>query len=41
MNASTKEPIGTMISQAFKKEGVRWMFRGWLPAWIRLSPNTM
>ncbi|KDE08607.1 hypothetical protein MVLG_01069 [Microbotryum lychnidis-dioicae p1A1 Lamole] len=41
MNASAHEPISTIISRSFKTEGVRWMFKGWTPAWIRLSPNTI
>ena len=31
----------TVISRAFKTEGATWLFKGWTPAWIRLSPNTI
>ncbi|GAA6020526.1 hypothetical protein JCM10207_000031 [Rhodosporidiobolus poonsookiae] len=41
MNASGNVSIGGIITQSFKTEGVRWMFKGWTPAWIRLSPNTI
>ncbi|WWD21559.1 hypothetical protein CI109_106045 [Kwoniella shandongensis] len=33
-------PIG-LITQSLKLEGPRFLFKGWLPAWIRLTPNTI
>ena len=30
-----------VIGRAFKTEGLTWLFKGWTPAWIRLSPNTI
>ncbi|GFZ47766.1 Dicarboxylate carrier 1 [Saitozyma sp. JCM 24511] len=30
-----------LLAENFKKEGPRFLFRGWLPAWIRLTPNTI
>ncbi|GAA5932876.1 hypothetical protein JCM1841_004622 [Sporobolomyces salmonicolor] len=41
MNASSSASVGSVIAHAFKHEGIRWMFKGWTPAWIRLSPNTI
>ncbi|BGP66437.1 hypothetical protein NBRC10512_002497 [Rhodotorula toruloides] len=41
MNASGSSSIGSVISHSFKTEGMSWMFKGWTPAWIRLSPNTI
>ncbi|GAA6060636.1 hypothetical protein JCM10212_006387 [Sporobolomyces blumeae] len=41
MNASTSSSVSAVIAQSFKNEGLRWMFKGWTPAWIRLSPNTI
>ncbi|GAA5917239.1 hypothetical protein JCM6882_005539 [Rhodosporidiobolus microsporus] len=41
MNASGQASISGIISHSFKTEGMSWMFKGWTPAWIRLSPNTI
>ncbi|GJN94786.1 hypothetical protein Rhopal_007878-T1 [Rhodotorula paludigena] len=41
MNASGNASIGSVIATSFKNEGMSWMFKGWTPAWIRLSPNTI
>lgn len=41
MNAAGSEPTTTVIARAFKNEGMTWLFKGWTPAWIRLSPNTI
>ncbi|ORY55553.1 mitochondrial carrier domain-containing protein [Leucosporidium creatinivorum] len=41
MNAAGSEGVVSVITRSFKTEGVTWMFRGWTPAWIRLSPNTI
>lgn len=41
MNAAGSTPTLTVISRAFKTEGATWLFKGWTPAWIRLSPNTI
>ncbi|KAL8291649.1 hypothetical protein RQP46_001907 [Phenoliferia psychrophenolica] len=41
MNAAGKESTMAVIGRAFKTEGLTWLFKGWTPAWIRLSPNTI
>ncbi|KAK4703850.1 hypothetical protein P7C70_g2364, partial [Phenoliferia sp. Uapishka_3] len=41
MNAASAESVGVVIARAFKQEGFSWLFKGWTPAWIRLSPNTI
>ncbi|KAK4046521.1 hypothetical protein OIO90_006533 [Microbotryomycetes sp. JL221] len=41
MNASGNEGVVKVITKSFQREGFAWMFRGWTPAWIRLSPNTI
>ncbi|GAA5830068.1 hypothetical protein JCM5353_000698 [Sporobolomyces roseus] len=41
MNASSSASVSSVISNSFKNEGMTWLFRGWTPAWIRLSPNTI
>ncbi|WVQ69346.1 uncharacterized protein L199_007563 [Kwoniella botswanensis] len=33
-------PFG-LIMESLKHEGPRFLFKGWLPAWIRLTPNTI
>lgn len=35
MNSSSNISIGQVVKQSFAQEGVRWMFRGWLPAFSR------
>lgn len=41
MNAAGSDSLKTVITRAFQKEGLTWIFKGWTPAWIRLSPNTI
>jgi len=41
MHASAKEGTLEVIARSFKNEGMTWLFKGWTPAWIRLSPNTI
>ncbi|OCF45817.1 solute carrier family 25 (mitochondrial dicarboxylate transporter), member 10 [Kwoniella heveanensis CBS 569] len=33
-------PVG-LLMESLKHEGPRFLFKGWLPAWIRLTPNTI
>jgi dicarboxylate transporter 10 len=35
--------VGVMhvLTDSFRREGPMFLFRGWLPAWIRLTPNTI
>ncbi|GMK55956.1 hypothetical protein CspeluHIS016_0210120 [Cutaneotrichosporon spelunceum] len=30
-----------VLTDSFRREGPMFLFRGWLPAWIRLTPNTI
>lgn len=41
MSAGSKIPILTLLSKASRKEGLLWMFRGWVPSFIRLGPQTI
>ena len=41
MNASGETSVASVISRAFRREGVGWMLRGWTPAWVRLGPNSL
>ncbi|KAI5289355.1 Mitochondrial dicarboxylate transporter [Ascosphaera aggregata] len=33
--------ILTVIRHLFAQDGIRWMFRGWVPSFIRLGPHTI
>ena len=45
MSASPAESKGhnliELLRDVFRKEGVKWMFRGWTPSFIRLAPHTI
>ncbi|EJT99779.1 mitochondrial carrier [Dacryopinax primogenitus] len=42
MSASGKGgSVMSAISNSFKTEGPMWMFKGWLPSWTRLQPQTI
>ena len=41
MSATEKEGIVTLLSKIYRAEGVTWMFRGWVPSFIRLGPHTV
>ncbi|ORY30361.1 mitochondrial carrier [Naematelia encephala] len=30
-----------LLTESLKREGPKFLFKGWLPAWIRLTPNTI
>lgn len=39
MSASGKSVgIGTLLRELFAKEGAAWMFKGWVPSFLRLGP---
>lgn len=41
MNHPGKATIGEILSKATQQEGWLWMFRGWVPSFIRLGPHTI
>lgn len=41
MSAKTKEGIVTLVTRITAKEGFGWMFKGWVPSFIRLGPHTI
>lgn len=41
MSATEKEGILQLLSRIYRTEGVGWMFRGWVPSFIRLGPHTV
>jgi dicarboxylate transporter 10 len=41
MSAHTKESAFTLITRVTAAEGLKWMFKGWVPSFIRLGPQTI
>lgn len=41
MSAKEKEGIVSLLTRIWRAEGVGWMFRGWVPSFIRLGPHTI
>lgn len=41
MSAHETQGLGRLLSEIYKAEGVRWVFRGWVPSFIRLGPHTI
>jgi solute carrier family 25 (mitochondrial dicarboxylate transporter), member 10 len=41
MSASERSGIRKLLTETYRKEGVGWMFRGWIPSFIRLGPHTI
>lgn len=41
MSAKEKEGLVVMLARIYRSEGVGWMFRGWVPSFIRLGPHTI
>lgn len=41
MSATESKGLGTLLKDVYKAEGVGWMFRGWVPSFIRLGPHTI
>jgi solute carrier family 25 (mitochondrial dicarboxylate transporter), member 10 len=33
--------VTQILRQSFREEGIRFMFKGWTPAFIRMAPNTV
>ena len=41
MSSKDSESIITLLERIYRAEGVTWMFRGWVPSFIRLGPHTI
>lgn len=41
MSAKTSESILTLVSQITRNEGIMWVFKGWVPSFVRLGPHTI
>jgi len=41
MSVGGNVPIGELLRKAVREEGWLWMFRGWVPSFMRLGPQTI
>ena len=41
MSAKTKEGIISLVTRITANEGLMWMFKGWVPSFVRLGPHTI
>ncbi|EME87810.1 uncharacterized protein MYCFIDRAFT_129539 [Pseudocercospora fijiensis CIRAD86] len=41
MGASAKESIISLVTKITASEGIMWVFKGWVPSFIRLGPHTV
>ena len=41
MSAKTKEGILPLITRITQSEGLMWVFKGWVPSFVRLGPHTI
>ena len=41
MSAKEKEGLLGLLKRTIANEGVGWMFRGWVPSFVRLGPHTI
>lgn len=41
MSAKESESLLGLLTRTIKHEGVGWMFRGWVPSFVRLGPHTI
>ncbi|KAL8949665.1 MAG: hypothetical protein Q9222_004245 [Ikaeria aurantiellina] len=41
MSAKESEGLASLLARVYKVEGVNWMFRGWVPSFVRLGPHTI
>ena len=41
MSAREKERLVGLLIRIWEKEGVSWVFRGWVPSFVRLGPHTI
>lgn len=41
MSAQDSKGLVRFLTDVYKAEGVAWMFRGWVPSFIRLGPHTI
>jgi dicarboxylate transporter 10 len=41
MSAKEAKGVLRLLGDVYRAEGVRWVFRGWVPSFIRLGPHTI
>ncbi|KAJ1310146.1 hypothetical protein OPQ81_006891 [Rhizoctonia solani] len=41
MQSATNESMLSVVKKSLQTEGVRFLFKGWTPAFVRLAPNTV
>ncbi|KAI9718275.1 MAG: hypothetical protein M1812_004265 [Candelaria pacifica] len=41
MSAKVSKSLPRLLADIYGREGVRWMFKGWVPSFIRLGPHTI
>ena len=41
MSAKTKEGVLQVLGRITREEGIKWVFRGWVPSFVRLGPHTI
>jgi solute carrier family 25 (mitochondrial dicarboxylate transporter), member 10 len=41
MSAKTQESILQLVTRITSQEGLMWMFKGWVPSFVRLGPHTI
>ncbi|KAI6715616.1 hypothetical protein JHW43_001818 [Diplocarpon mali] len=41
MSSHESKGLATLLADVYKMEGVGWMFRGWVPSFVRLGPHTI
>jgi dicarboxylate transporter 10 len=41
MSASTKDSFMTLVTRITASEGMGWVFKGWVPSFVRLGPHTI
>ncbi|KAI4149970.1 MAG: hypothetical protein LQ341_001207 [Variospora aurantia] len=41
MSAKESEGLRALLIKVYRVEGVGWMFRGWVPSFVRLGPHTI
>ena len=38
---SSDTPVSRVLIRSFREEGPTFLFKGWVPAFVRLAPNTV
>ena len=41
MSAKESEGLAKLLARIYRVEGAGWMWRGWVPSFVRLGPHTV